>query len=48
MSAADHLTTKGLIHEVPDRVLVWNEAEERAIALHSVAESQVLVTGAQA
>jgi hypothetical protein len=23
----DHLTTKGLIHEVPDRVVVWNEAQ---------------------
>src|ERR1041385_2840002 len=45
----DHLTTKGLIHEVPDRVVVWNEAQKaEAIALHGVAAERVLVTGAQA
>ena len=45
----DHLTTKGLIHEVPDRVLVWNEAQKReAIELHDVPAEHVLVTGAQA
>ena len=45
----DHLTTKGLIHEVPDRVLVWNEAQKReAIELHGVPADDVLVTGAQA
>jgi hypothetical protein len=45
----DHLTTKGLIHEVPDRVLVWNEAQrEEAITLHGVPSEHVLVTGAQA
>jgi hypothetical protein len=45
----DHLTTKGLIHEVPDRVLVWNEAQKReAIELHGVPGDQVVVTGAQA
>jgi hypothetical protein len=45
----DHLTTKGLIHEVPDRVLVWNEAQKReAIELHGVQADDVLVTGAQA
>jgi hypothetical protein len=45
----DHLTTKGLIHDVPDRVLVWNEAQKQeAIELHGVAPEQVLVTGSQA
>lgn len=45
----DHLTTKGLIHEVPDRVLVWNEAQKQeAIALHGVPADAVVVTGAQA
>lgn len=45
----DHLTTKGLIHEVPDRVLVWNEAQKReAIELHAVPASNVAVTGSQA
>ncbi len=45
----DHLTTKGLIHEIPDRVLVWNEAQKQeAIDLHAVAADHVCVTGAQA
>ena len=45
----DHLTTKGLIHEIPDRVLVWNEAQQReAVALHGVPLERILVTGAQA
>lgn len=45
----DHLTTKGLIHEVPDRVLVWNELQKReAIDLHDVPAERVTVTGAQA
>jgi hypothetical protein len=45
----DHLTTKGLIHEVPDRVLVWNEAQKQeAIDLHAVPGDRVIVTGSQA
>ena len=45
----DHLTTKGLLHEIPDRVIVWNEAQrDEAVALHGVAAAQVTVTGAQA
>lgn len=45
----DHLTTKGLIHEIPDRVLVWNEAQKQeAIELHGVPAERVTVTGAQA
>jgi hypothetical protein len=45
----DHLTTKGLIHEIPDRVLVWNEAQKQeAIDLHAVPAGRVCVTGAQA
>jgi hypothetical protein len=45
----DHLTTKGLIHEVPDHVLVWNEAQKQeAIDLHGVDADRVCVTGAQA
>lgn len=45
----DHLTTKGLIHEVPDRILVWNEAQKQeAIDFHDVPADRVLVTGAQA
>ena len=45
----DHLTTKGLIHEVPDRVLVWNEAQKQeAIELHGVPAERIVVTGSQA
>jgi hypothetical protein len=45
----DHLTTKGLIHEAPDRVLVWNDLQKReAIELHHVPAERVAVTGAQA
>jgi hypothetical protein len=45
----DHLTTKGLIHDVPDRVLVWNEAQKvEAVELHGIPAERVLVTGAQA
>ena len=45
----DHLTTKGLIHDVPDRVLVWNEAQKQeAIDLHAVPGDRVIVTGSQA
>jgi hypothetical protein len=45
----DHLTTKGLIHEMPDRVLVWNERQRAEAAdLHGAGPAQVVVTGAQA
>ena len=45
----DHLTTKGVIHEHPDHVLVWNEAQRtEAGELHGIPASRVTVTGAQA
>ncbi len=45
----DHLTTKGVIHETPDRLLVWNELQRtEAAELHGVRPDQVIVTGAQA
>ncbi|OFW04185.1 MAG: hypothetical protein A3I61_09370 [Acidobacteria bacterium RIFCSPLOWO2_02_FULL_68_18] len=45
----DHLTTKGLIHEVPDYVIVWNEMQRHEAAeLHGVDPARVIVTGAQA
>ena len=45
----DHLTTKGLIHEQPDRVIVWNEAQRvEAAELHGIPPDRVTVTGAQA
>ncbi|MBI4886455.1 MAG: hypothetical protein HY824_05145 [Acidobacteria bacterium] len=45
----DHLTTKGLLHVVPDRVVVWNEAQRtEAWEIHGVPPDRVSVTGAQA
>lgn len=45
----DHLTTKGLIHEPPDRVIVWNDAQRiEAGELHGIPRDRVTVTGAQA
>lgn len=45
----DHLTTKGLIHELPDRMLVWNELQRaEAVKLHDALPEHVVVTGAQA
>jgi hypothetical protein len=45
----DHLTTKGLIHEIPDRLFVWNEAQRvEATELHGVPAERITVTGAQA
>lgn len=44
----DHLTTKGLIRLVPDRVFVWNERQkEEAVEFHGVSPERVVVTGAQ-
>jgi len=43
----DNLTNKGLIRIVPDRVLVWNEAQRReAITMHGVRPEQAVATGA--
>ena len=44
----DHLSSKSLIREMPDRVLVWNETQKReAVELHGVPAEHVRVTGAQ-
>lgn len=43
----DNLTNKGLIHAVPDRVFVWNEAQRKeAVNLHAIPDANVVVTGA--
>jgi hypothetical protein len=43
----DNLSTKGLIHLVPDRVYVWNARQKQeAVELHRVDAGQVVVTGA--
>jgi hypothetical protein len=43
----DNLTNKGLIRIQPDRVIVWNDIQQReAIDLHGCAPEDVVVTGA--
>jgi hypothetical protein len=43
----DNLSNKGLIHEVPDRVLVWNETQKvEAVKLHRCPADRIVVTGA--
>jgi hypothetical protein len=43
----DNLTNKGLIHEIPDRVLVWNDVQvQEAVKLHKCPRERVVVTGA--
>jgi hypothetical protein len=44
----DNLTNKGVLHELPDAVIVWNEAQrEEAVRLLDVPPDRVVVTGAQ-
>ena len=44
----DNLTTKGLIHVIPDWVLAWNQAHyDEAKAVHGVPEDQLIITGSQ-
>jgi hypothetical protein len=44
----DHLSSKGLVKIVPDRVLVWNDVQRReAVRLHRLPSSRVVATGAQ-
>jgi hypothetical protein len=44
----DHLSSKALIREMPDRVFVWNDTQKReAVDLHHVPAGRVVVTGAQ-
>lgn len=44
----DNLTNKGKMPVVPDRVVLWNEAQrDEAVRLHDVPEDHVIVTGAQ-
>src|SRR5581483_8068167 len=45
----DNLTNKGLIHELPDAITVWNEEQrQEAVDLHDVPSERVVVTGAVA
>jgi hypothetical protein len=43
----DNLSSKGLIHEHPDCLLVWNDVQAReAEQLHGIAAKRIVVTGA--
>jgi hypothetical protein len=47
VSSWDNLTSKGLVHELPDGVFVWNDPQRsEAIRLHGVPPDRVIVTGA--
>ena len=44
----DNLTNKGMMRELPDRVIVWNSAQvEEAVTLHRAPRDSIVVTGAQ-
>jgi hypothetical protein len=44
----DHLSSKAILRDIPDRVFVWNETQRtEAVTLHQVRAEQVVVTGAQ-
>jgi len=44
----DHLSSKGRVSELPDKVLVWNETQVReATELHRIPADRLVVTGAQ-
>ena len=44
----DHLSSKAVIRDAPDRVFVWNDTQRReAIDMHGLAADRVVVTGAQ-
>jgi hypothetical protein len=44
----DHLSSKAIVRNVPDRLFVWNETQrDEAVQLHGVDPGRVVVTGAQ-
>jgi hypothetical protein len=44
----DHLSSKAIIRDPPDRLFVWNDVQKHeAIAMHAVPSDRVVVTGAQ-
>jgi hypothetical protein len=44
----DHLSSKALLRQVPDRVLLWNETQKQeAVKWHGMPEARIVVTGAQ-
>ena len=43
----DNLSNKGLVHEMPDRMLVWNDIQRvEAVKLHKYPAERVVITGA--
>ena len=44
----DHLSSKALLHVMPDLVIVWNEIQrQEAVTMHGVPADRVVLTGAQ-
>jgi hypothetical protein len=44
----DHLSSKAILRNVPDRVFVWNEVQRHeALTMHDVPAERIVVTGAQ-
>ncbi|MBI3049011.1 MAG: hypothetical protein HYY76_11960 [Acidobacteria bacterium] len=44
----DHLSSKALIHVVPDQVIVWNDVQrQEAIEMHGLPADRMVLTGAQ-
>lgn len=44
----DHLSSKAIIRDWPDRLFVWNGIQKReALEMHGIPEARVVVTGAQ-
>jgi hypothetical protein len=44
----DHLTSKALLREYPERIFVWNDTQRReAVETHGAPADRVVVTGAQ-
>jgi hypothetical protein len=44
----DHLSSKAILRNVPDRIFVWNETQrDEALTLHGVPSERIVVTGAQ-
>jgi len=44
----DHLSSKALLHIVPDQVIVWNDVQKReAVEMHRLPDDRIVVTGAQ-
>ena len=44
----DHLSSKSLLRQVPDRIIVWNEIQrQEAVTMHGAPAERVVVTGSQ-